>query len=159
MSVFRSRVRLVALVWLLCQAASLAAFVPEDCCAKHTKALAAKHHQPDASHHGAAPATECHDSAEAPVPAPEPEPGAECPMHHGDGEACPMHRSQTGECCGISNGCDGPNRPLASLFAFVGVIDAPVQFVASPPSEAAPIERPAPLLYRLVSPDAPPPKA
>jgi hypothetical protein len=151
MFAFRSRIRFVALAWLLCQAASLAAFVPEDCCEKHVKALAASHHQPEA-------APDCHESAEA-APAPEPEPGTECPMPHGDGEACPMHRSQTGECCGISSTCDGPNRPLASLFSFVGVIDAPAEFVTSPPSETVTADPPAPLLSRLPSPDAPPPKA
>jgi hypothetical protein len=152
MSAFRSRLRLVAIAWLLCQVASLSAFVPEDCCAAHTAIAAAKHHKAEASE-------ACHETAEAPAPEPEPEPGAACPMHHDDGAACPMHKSATGECCGMSNGCDGPNRPLASLFAFVGVIDAPALDVVAPISTPAPIDRPAPLVCRLVSPDAPPPKA
>src|SRR5688500_20063759 len=32
MASFRGRIRAVAFAWLLCQAASLAAFVPGDCC-------------------------------------------------------------------------------------------------------------------------------
>ena len=141
--------RLVAIAWLLCQVASLSAFVPEDCCAAHT-AMAAAKHEADAK-------AACHETAEAPEP--EPEHGATCPMHHDEGAACPMHKSSTGECCGMSNGCDGPNRPLANLFAFVGVIDAPALDVVAPLSTPAPINPPAPLLCRLVSPDAPPPKA
>jgi hypothetical protein len=148
MSAFRSRLRLVAIVWLLCQVASLSAFVPEDCCAAHTAMAAAKHETDEAA---------CHETAEA--PAPEPAPGAACPMNHGEGAACPLHTSSTGECCGMSNGCDGPNRPLANLFAFAGVLDAPEPFVMAPASRPAPISRPAPLLRRLVSPDAPPPKS
>jgi len=149
MSAFRSRVRLVALAWLLCQVASLSAFMPEDCCARHTAVAAAKHHA------DTTPA--CHEVAEA--PAPEPEPGAACPMHHDAGAACPMHRSPTGNCCGMSNGCDGPNRPLANLFSFIGVIDAPVSGLSAPLSTPVVLDRPSRLLCRLVSPDAPPPKA
>lgn len=149
MSAFRSRMRLVAIAWLLCQVASLSAFMPEDCCPAHTAVAAAKHH--------ADTTPPCHEAAEA--PAPERESGADCPMHHGESGACPMHRSPTGKCCSMSNGCDGPNRPLASLFSFIGVIDAPVSSVGAPASAPVTIDRPAPLLCRLVSPDAPPPKA
>lgn len=145
MSVFRSRARLVAVAWLLCQAASLAAFMPEDCCARHTAIAAEK----------AEASAPCHETEKAP----EPKPGDACPMKHGNGDACPMHRSSTGDCCAMSNGCDGPNRPLASLFSFVGVLDAPVASVNAPASALASPDRPAPLLCRLVSPDAPPPKA
>lgn len=151
MFAIRSRVRLVALVWLLCQVASLSAFMPEDCCPAHTAVAAAKHH--------ADQAPPCHEAAEAPAPVPEPEPGADCPMHHGAGTACPMHRSPIGECCRMSNGCDGPNRPLATLFSFIGVIEAPVSSLGAPASAPVMVDRPAALLCRLVSPDAPPPKA
>lgn len=150
MSAFRSRMHLVALAWLLCQVATLSAFVPEDCCAKHT-AIAAAKHAPDTP--------DCHESEDASVPEPEPESGAMCPMHHGGDAACPMHGSSSGECCGMSNGCDGPNRPLAHLFAFVGILDGPTLSLASPDSAPATVDRPAPLLHRLVSPDAPPPKS
>jgi hypothetical protein len=79
-------------------------------------------------------------------------------MHQEAGAICPMHRSPTGECCGMSNGCDGPNRPLAQLFSFVGIVDAPAVAMIAPGSSPAPADRPAPLRHRLVSPDAPPPK-
>ena len=138
---------LVAIAWLLCQVASLSAFMPEDCCATHTAISAAKH---------AAETPECHETEAA--PAPEPEPGAACPMHQESGAACPMHGSPTDECCGISNGCDGPNRPLAHLFSFVGIFDAPTLSVNAPASSPASAQLPSPLLHRLVSPDAPPPK-
>ncbi len=149
MSAIRSRLRLVAIAWLLCQVASLSAFVPEDCCAKHTAIAAARHH--------ADQAPPCHESAA--TPAPEPAPGDACPMKHGDGAACPMHRSPTGDCCGMSNGCDGPNRPLANLFAFAGVIDPPMSSMTAPLSAPTAGASSDPLLCRLVSPDAPPPKS
>lgn len=149
MSAFRSRVRLVAIAWLLCQVASLSAFVPEDCCPTHTAIAAAKHHADEAP--------PCHETAEAPAPAPEA--GDACPMNHGDGAACPMHKSNSRNCCGMSNGCDGPNRPLANLFSFIGVLDAPVSALSAPASTPVILDRPSLLLGRLVSPDAPPPKA
>lgn len=149
MSAFRSHAQLVAIAWLLCQVATLSAFVPEDCCPAHTAVAAAKHH---ADH-----ALPCHETADA--PAPEPEPGTACPMNHDDGAACPLHRSSTGDCCGMSNGCDGPNRPLAHLFAYGGVITAPAVSMSAPPSTPTVAAPAAPLLHRLGSPDAPPPKA
>jgi hypothetical protein len=148
MIAFRSRVRLVAVVWLLCQVASLSAFVPEDCCARHTAMASARHAEAKAP---------CHESEAA--PAPEPEPGADCPMHHGEGAACPMHKSTTGKCCGMSNGCKGPNQPLAHLFSLIGVLATPVVSMTAPPSAATPPVRSVPLRYRLTTPDAPPPKA
>jgi hypothetical protein len=150
MSAFRSRVRLVAAAWLLCQVTSLAAFVPEDCCAKHTAMAASKHH-------AEVETPDCHETAEAPPP--EPEPGDDCPMKHGAGEDCPMHRSPTGDCCGISSACDGPNRSLARLFAFTAIIDAPVLSMTAPGSTPTPAAPVSPLLDRLALPDAPPPKS
>ena len=161
MSAFRSRVRLVAAAWLLCQVTSLAAFVPEDCCEKHKAVAASKHHAEvetaASQHHAEVETPDCHETAEAPPP--EPEPGDDCPMKHGAGEACPMHRSPTGDCCGISSACDGPNRSLARLFAFTAIVDAPVLSMSAPgstPATAAPV---SPLLCRLARPDAPPPKS
>jgi len=147
MSLLRSRVRLVAVAWLLCQAASLSAFMPADCCARHTAVSAEKTKTADP----------CHEAEKAPEP--EPKHGDACPMPHGDGAACPMHGSSTDDCCGMSSGCDGPNRPLANLFSFAAVLDAPVLAMSAPDSSPASIDRPAPLLCRLGSPDAPPPKA
>lgn len=147
MSVFRSRLRLVAVAWLLCQVASLSAFMPEDCCAMHKPVVAETSGESDP----------CHETEKAPPPPPKS--GDDCPMDHGEGEACPMHRSSTDDCCGMSSGCEGPSRPLANLFAFAAVLDAPVASMSAPDSSPAAIELPVPLLGRLVSPDAPPPKA
>jgi len=147
MSALRSRARLIAMAWLLCQVASLSAFMPEDCCAKHTAVAAETSGESDP----------CHETEKAPPPPPKS--GDDCPMNHGEGEACPMHRSAMGDCCGMSSVCDGPNRPLANLFAFAAVLDAPPASMSAPESSPSSIDRPAPLLGRLVCPDAPPPKA
>jgi hypothetical protein len=42
MIAIRRRVRAVAFAWLLCQVASLSAFVPEQCCIAHAAEAAAK---------------------------------------------------------------------------------------------------------------------
>lgn len=147
MAVFRSRLRMVAAAWLLCQAVSLSAFMPDDCCALHTAIAAEK----------AAASAPCHTAEQAPDA--EPAPDAACPMqHHGDA-TCPLHQRPTGDCCAMSNGCDGPNRPLANLFSFIGVLDAPSVSLGAPASAPASVVPPAPLLCRLAGPTAPPPKA
>lgn len=135
MKQFRRLARVIATVWLVCQAASVAAFVPGSCCAAHAEQVA---------HEKAKP---CHETE----PAPEPE-------HHSEGAACPMH-SKSGTCCSMTNACDSPSSPLAQLFAYVGLLDAPVSTFALQPSTASPAEPSARPLHRLVRPDAPPPKA
>ncbi len=147
MSALRSRVRLIAVAWLLFQVASLSAFVREDCCAMHTAAMV----------HATAEAPACHETE--PEPAPVPKDGDACPMHQDEAAACPMHRSSAAGCCGINNGCDGPNQPLTHLFSFVGLLDAPDVGMSPPASTPSVLPRPAPIVCRLVSPDAPPPKA
>ena len=134
MTALRSRVRLVAFVWLFCQAASLSAFVPEQCCVSHAALAAEK-----------AKAEACHE--EAP---PAPKEGDACPMHHG---------TKSHECCAMTNTCDGPGTHLASLFAYIGVLETPAVSSITLESAAAFIPPPAPPLYRLSTPDAPPPKA
>ena len=143
MTAVRGRVRVVALVWLLCQAGSLAAFVPENCCISHLEEAAAK-----------AKKEACHDAE--PVKS---EPGDACPMAHGDGAACPMHSSKSKDCCAMTNACGGPGTHLTSLFAYIGVIErpatSPVVLESTPsvvPSSSSP-------LFRELIPDAPPPKA
>jgi hypothetical protein len=143
MRALRSRVRLVALLWLLCQAASLAAFVPENCCISHVAEAAAKEKK-DA----------CHETE--PV---EPEPGDACPMAHGDGAACPMHSSKSKDCCAMTNACDGPGTHLASLFAFIGAIERPATSPVVLESTSAAIPSPASPRFRELTPDSPPPKA
>jgi hypothetical protein len=135
MNAIRRRVRAVAFAWLLCQVASLSAFVPEACCVSHAAEEAAKKK------------TEaCHEDA-APV---EPKEGDACPMHHG---------RSTGERCTISNACDGPGQQLLTLFSFISTIDEPIASSSILESTSAFVPPAPPLLFRLALPDAPPPKA
>ena len=133
MTKVRRRVRAVALAWLLCQVASLSAFVPEACCLAHAAAAEARQ-KAEACHEDAAPA--------------EPREGA----------ACPMHKSGSHDCCAIANACDGPGSQLLSLFSYVSTIDEPVVPSTVLESTTAFAPEPPPLLYRLAVPDAPPPK-
>lgn len=137
MTSIRRRVRAVTLAWLLCQVASLSAFVPEICCVSHAAEAAAKEK-----------AEACHETAPAPAPAPQ------------DGDACPMHHGTNAhDCCVMTNACDGPGTHLASLFAFIGLLETPTTASIVLDSNAAVIAPPAPLLHRLATPDAPPPRA
>ena len=134
MIAIRRRIRAVTFAWLLCQVASLSAFVPEQCCLAHAAEAAAK--QKTAACHEAAP------------PAPK------------DGDACPMHHSSKAhDCCKMTNDCGGPGTHLTTLFAYVGVLESPASSSVALESTAATIPSSAPLLYRLALPDSPPPKA
>lgn len=143
MPAIRNRVRVVALAWLLCQAGSLSAFVPENCCMAHVEEAAAK-----------AKNEACHDAE--PV---EREPGDACPMAHGDGAACPMHSSQATDCCAMTNACDGPGSHLTTLFAYIGAIERPAASMVVPASTAAVLSSASSPRFRELTPDAPPPKA
>jgi hypothetical protein len=138
MTVLRQRVRVVAMAWLLCQAASLAAFVPEQCCLSHAAEAAAK-----------AKTEACHETAAEPAQ-PDPKEGDACPMHHG---------SKSHDCCVLTNACDGPGSHLLSLFAFSGVIEAPIVSSVELDSVLAFIAPPPSLNHQFSLPDAPPPKS
>lgn len=134
MIAIRRRVRAVAFAWLLCQVASLSAFVPEQCCISHAAEAAAK-----------VKATACHEEATAPAPK--------------DGDACPLHEGRTThDCCAITNACDGPGAQLLSLFAFVSTVDEPSGSSTTLESTSSFVPPAPPLLSRLSLPDAPPPK-
>jgi hypothetical protein len=137
MIAIRRRVRVVAFTWLLCQIASLSAFVPGECCVSHAEQAKAKEK-----------AAACHETDAA--PAAEPQQGDACPMHHG---------SKSHQCCTITNACDGPGTQLLTLFSFVSVLDEPIVSSAVLESSSAFIPPPPQLLHRLALPDAPPPKA
>ena len=137
MTAIRRRVRAVTFVWLLCQVASLSAFVPGECCVSHAAEAEAKQK-----------AEACHETEEAPVP--EPQQGDACPMHHG---------SKSHDCCAITNACDGPGTQLLTLFSFVSILDEPIVSSAVRESSSAFVSPAPPLLNRLALPDAPPPKA
>lgn len=133
MTALRRRVRAVAFAWLLCQVASLSAFVPAECCAAHAAEAVAKEK-----------AASCHEAA---------------PAAPNDGDACPMHhQSRAHDCCKMTNGCQGPALQLAGLFAYVGVIETPSTTSVTLDSTPAIIASASPLLHRLATPDAPPPK-
>ena len=135
MIAIRRRVRAVAFAWLLCQAASLAAFVPEECCISHAAEAAAKEK-----------AEACHEEAAPPEPK--------------EGDACPMHQGRTThDCCVITTACDGPGTQLLTLFSFHSTIVEPVASSTVLDSTAAFVPPAPPLLHRLALPDAPPPKA
>jgi hypothetical protein len=133
MNAWRRRVHAIAIVWLLCQAASLAAFVPGQCCASHAAQVAAKQQ-----------AENCHETAP-----PEPK----------QGDACPMHHSKSHDCCAMTNACDGPGSHLLSLFALSGVVETPSVSSIVLESAAAYAPPQPPLLHHRSIPDAPPPKA
>jgi hypothetical protein len=133
MTAFRRRLRAVAFAWLLCQVASLSAFLPGECCKAHAAEAAAK-----------AKAAACHESAPA-----APKEGDACPMHHG---------TKSHNCCTISNACDGPGQQLTTLFAYVGVVQTPRTASIVLESTAALVPESAPLLDHLSILDAPPPK-
>lgn len=135
MIAIRRRVRAVAFAWLLCQVASLSAFVPEACCISHAAEAAAKEK-----------AAACHEEAAPAAPAP--------------GDACPLHKGRTThDCCAITNACDGPGAQLLSLFSFMSTIDEPLASSTLLASSSTFVPPAPPLLSRLALPDAPPPKA
>ena len=135
MNSIRRRVRAVAFAWLLCQVASLSAFVPGDCCISHAAEAAAKKK-----------AAACHEEAAPPAPK--------------DGDACPLHEGRTKhDCCAMTNACDGPGVQLLTLFSFITTIDEPVVSSTILESATAFVPPAPPLLSRLALPDAPPPKA
>lgn len=140
MTAIRRLVRAVAMTWLLCQAVSLSAFVPEQCCASHAAEAAAKEK---------AASEACHD---APAPAPAPREGDVCPMHHGA-------QQRSHDCCVITNACAGPGIHLASLLSFIGIPEAPQSTAVTQVVTVADATPVPPRLVRISTPDSPPPKA
>jgi hypothetical protein len=68
------------------------------------------------------------------------------------------HASKSHDCCKISNACDGPGTHLLTLFAHVGMLESPASSTVMLHSIAVGVPPPPPLLHRLATPDAPPPK-
>lgn len=143
MQAIRTRARTVALAWLLCQAGTLAAFVPESCCIAHSEERAAKEK-----------AEACHETEP-----PAPEPGDACPMNHADGDACPMHGSKSADCCVMSNACAGPGQHLTTLFAYIATLERPADAAALLETGQTIPPAASPIIHRTGTPDAPPPKA
>ncbi len=111
MNALRPHLRVSAAAWLLLQTATLAVFVPRDCCPVHRSA--------------AAPTTTCHT---------EPANDASCPMRGETGSACPMHRrGGDAKACLLKGSCNGPADALVSLFFVVGVLTDPPAIADDPP--------------------------
>jgi len=100
MRFIRQHLVALSLAWLAGQAASLTAFMPQDCCPAH--------HQP-------ADAKDCHK---------QPVAADQCPMHQADGKPCPMHDGAQGEerPCVMRGTCNGPAAALATLFSVPGIL-------------------------------------
>jgi len=137
MTAIRRYVRAVAMTWLLCQAASLSAFVPEQCCVSHAAEAVAKEQTSSEACHEAPPA--------------EPKEGDACPMHQGG--------QKSHDCCVMTNACDGPGTHLTRLLAFVALPEAPQSAPITLEASAIIVTPAPPPLVRISSPDAPPPKA
>src|SRR5690349_9892228 len=142
MTAIRRRVRAVACAWLLCQVASLSAFVPEPCCFSHAAEAVAD----AAAKEKAKEQLACHEEATPPAPK--------------EGDACPLHEGRKAhDCCTIANACDGPGAHLLSLFSYITTIDEPPAASTFLDATDAFVSAAPPLLHRLALPDAPPPKA
>jgi hypothetical protein len=141
MTTVRRQLRVGVAVWIVCQAALLAALVPRDCCGAH---------QPVSKESGRS----CHETAAV----------DHCPMRAADGTPCPMHRESgagrsSDDECTIRGTCGGPMAALVTLLSSPGVLTeshatmpAPgVSRIAVPARDTA-VSRPAP-------PDPPPPRA
>ncbi len=136
MASLRRRLRLVAVVWLAVQAASVSALVPRDCCATH---------QPKAAG--------CHKRAAATY----------CPMRSADGTPCPMHRSSPAEedpdACAMRGTCDGPMAALVRLLSHHAVLDDPLATLPDSVAGLAFIPSRENPIGRRTAPETPPPRA
>ncbi len=101
MRLIRQHLFALALAWLVCQAGSLTAFVPQDCCPAH--------HQP------AEAAKDCHENTPS---------SDQCPMHQVDGKPCPMHSGAQSQerPCSMRGTCNAPAAALATLFSIPGIL-------------------------------------
>lgn len=145
MTIVRRHLPALTLVWLVCQLASVSAFLPPACCVAH---------QSTEEH-------ACTDAAAAAV----------CPMHAQTGEVCPMHAAGQGapddsgaasdarpdDTCSMRSLCNAPAAALAALLMLPGVVpDAttpafPRKSAPLAVSRFLPLDRPAPG-------DTPPPR-
>jgi hypothetical protein len=154
---FRRRLGSWSIAWLLCQVASISAFMPATCCAAHEV-------------HGEA--DECQEGT----------PADQCPMRNADGTVCPMHQAMASAAsvhaghaghgghdaspaadavpadCRLSGLCEGPSMALSTLFSVPGIL--PADSSAAP---LTPVDAPRAVARHftttVVSHDPPPPKA
>jgi len=159
MAWIRRHLRIVALTWLVGQAAAVSAVSLGDCCANHRTP--------------AVKAPSCHGSDGA-----QPGTATACPMRSAGGRACPMHREQAthadhedkaqndrghdkdpGAGCSLRSTCAGPIAALTHVLSVQGVLPEPV----SVPARLDTSERVATLadasLTVVIRPESPPPRA
>ena len=135
MAVFRQRLRVFALAWLVFQAASFSAVVPRDCCAAHRPA-----------------AKSCH----------EPQPATHCPMQASNGARCPMHRGHDGgesPACQLRGSCGGPMSALVTLLATHGILSDPPSISPAIDAQIVSAIDAERLVAKRTPPDPPPPRA
>jgi len=144
MAAIRTRLRVAVVAWLLAQAATLAAFVPRDCCEGHAHARAEAQ---------VPPGTTCHRQVT---------PVVECPMPGPDGTPCPMHRGHantpSSKECRMTGSCPGPSAALLAVLSNHGVLAD----IATATPDAGAGQAVAPIAERVTPfftpPDSPPPR-
>lgn len=151
MAWIRRHLRVVALTWLVGQAAAVSALSLGDCCAGHRTP--------------AVKAPSCHGSEDAP-----PTTSSTCPMRAAGGRACPMHREQAahqstdhakapGAGCSVRSSCAGPIAALTHVLSVQGVLPELVSVpVRLETSERIGILADASLTF-VIRPESPPPRS
>jgi hypothetical protein len=139
----RQHLRKLAMLWLLLQAAQVAALVPVDCCVAH-------HTSP------AATRATCHQAA--PPHCPMADGGAQCPMHANHVQADASARVPAGECA-MRGTCGGPFAALLVLLSNQSILPRPGATTAIFDAQQMTLGIQESVIARLDSPDPPPPRA
>jgi hypothetical protein len=143
MSSLRRHLRLSVAAWLVCQAASLCALIPLDCCAPHRQVASTR--EPS-----------CHENTAA----------THCPTRAAGGTPCPMHQAgHTGAGegssvrCSMRGTCNGPAAAMFALLSNYGVLADSLEMTPDLRVSSAALHTREDLISRLASPDPPPPRA
>ena len=139
----RRHLRAYAMLWLLVQAAQVAALVPVDCCVAHHTSLAATR-------------ATCHQAA--PAQCPMADGGAQCPMHAKHVQADASTRVPAGECA-MRGTCGGPFAALLVLLSNQSILPRPGATTAIFDAQQMTLGIQESVIARLDSPDPPPPRA
>jgi len=146
MTLFRRRLRIVTIAWLLFQATSLSALVPRACCLAHDAALAAA-----STCHEKPPVPHCPEARHDEMP---------CAMHAGHGHDHSAQQTQTPvHECAIRGTCGGPTAAMLTLLSTQGVLTGSTSARIDFPPAGAPIVSRDQLILQFETPDAPPPRA
>jgi hypothetical protein len=139
----RQHLRKLAMLWLLLQAAQVAALVPVDCCVAH-------HTSP------AATRATCHQAA--PAQCPMADGGAQCPMHANHVHADASARVPAGECA-MRGTCGGPFAALLVLLSNQSILTSLRATTPAFDAQQMTLGMHESVTARLGSPDPPPPRA